>query len=111
MLLVGAPLGGVAGGGRFEGEADLDDLLDVVRARQQDAEAAVAVDLDEPCLGEAEQALAGGAAGHAEQVSELVDGVGRAGHELAGGDAVPDGPGDGVGEAVRVRRQGELRHE
>jgi hypothetical protein len=111
VVLPGAVQGGLAGGGRLEGETDLDDLPDVVRAGRGDAEAAVALDDHQARLGEAQHALADRAAGHAEQVGELIDGVGPPGHELAGGDAVADRLGDGVGEGGGLRRQAQRRHE
>ncbi len=98
MLGVRGVLGGAAGGGRLEGEADVDDLLDVAGPRDDDLEAAVAVDLHEPGLGQPQQGLPHRAAGDVEQVSELVDGVRLVRDELTGGDAGADGLDDRVGE-------------
>ncbi len=91
-----AATGAAAGGSRASRTSKIS--RDVVGAREQHPEAAVAADRDEPGLGQPQEALAHGAAGDAEQVGQLVHRVGLLRHQLARGHAVAHRGHHGVGQ-------------
>lgn len=103
-VVVGA-LAEPAGGGGLEREADLEDLLHVVRRGSHDVEAAVAHDGDQAGVAEAHEGLASGTPRDAQLLGETVDGVGGARDEQPAGHPVSDRCGDPVGQGRRLRRQ------